>query len=569
MKGAEEGLSEKDITKFLQALGLSKREIQIYMFLAKSGVQSTSFAAKRLKMERVQAYRTFKKLQEKGFIEATLERPTRFSNVPFETLLDSHIESRRGEVAALTEQKESLLSSWREISALESEYTVAKFSIITGKKKIHLKMLSMIEEAKKGVSILTTGAGLVQEELAGVFDSVEKSASKRSVQVRIITEITPSNLKIVERLNKKFSAGKADVESRHLPLESKLFPRYLIKDDEEAILYAMAGDEPSVLKLEDEGLWINDKMFISILKGFFAQMWQTAIDSMQRIDELKTGIPIGETVVIKDPETALAKVVKVLESGQEDLIAITSSQGINNIVGNDIFAKYCKKGLKCRLMAPLDLDNLEAAKKLSATYEVKHVPINFLTMMIIDDKHLFMFKSPPLNDWTSEAVFYMVDTFYTNDPRSIERVGEMLSDAWKRGMEISQITSQAGMRLPTVQVSGADSVSKLVEAMLKNNVSSVLITENGIPVGVVGDREILKAIVERHMDPRKTFTRDLKYTPLVTLDTAESITDALKTMRERGTSRVAVLKNNQLVGMLTREMAEAKDVAVATRVKES
>jgi len=29
-------MSEKDVTKFLQILGLSKREIQVYMFLAKS-----------------------------------------------------------------------------------------------------------------------------------------------------------------------------------------------------------------------------------------------------------------------------------------------------------------------------------------------------------------------------------------------------------------------------------------------------------------------------------------------------------------------------------------------------
>ena len=60
-------MSEKDVTKFLQILGLSKREIQVYMFLAKSGVQSTSFVAKRLKMERVQAYRTFKKTAGKRF----------------------------------------------------------------------------------------------------------------------------------------------------------------------------------------------------------------------------------------------------------------------------------------------------------------------------------------------------------------------------------------------------------------------------------------------------------------------------------------------------------------------
>jgi len=552
-------LSEKDITKFLQTLGLSKREIQIYLFLAKGGVQSTSFAAKRLKMERVQAYRTFKKLQEKGFIEATIERPTRFSIVPFESLLESFIASRRSEVDTLNEEKESLLSSWRNVSAPESEYTVAKFSVISGKKKIHLKMVNMIEESTKGISLLTTGPGLIQEDIAGVFDAIENPTKKRDIQLRIITEISKQNLPIVERMDKKFSAGKVDIECRHLSLNFKLFPRFLIKDEEEAILYAMTGDEQSLLKLEDEGLWINDKMFISILKGFFVQLWQTAADAGQRIDELRTGIPIGETMVIKDPEEALAKVLKAFGSAKEDIIAITSSQGINNILENDIFAKHCKKGLKFRLMAPLDLDNLEAAKKLSGTYEIKHVPINFLTMMLIDNKYLFMFKSPPLNEWTSDAVFYMGDTFYTNDPKSIEKVSEMLNDAWKRGMEISQLTSQPGMKLPTAEVSSEDTISKLVGDMLRYNVESILITENCKPIGVISDRELLREIVDNRKDPEKTLARDLEYTPLITLEESQSMADALKAMHEKGATRVAVVKNGQLVGMLTQGVVKGKE----------
>ena len=553
-------MSEKDVTKFLQALGLSKREIQIYMFLAKSGVQSTSFAAKRLKMERVQAYRTFRKLQEKGFIEATIERPTRFTIIPFESLLDSFIESRKSEVQSLSQEKEQLLSSWRDISAPETEYTVAKFSIITGKKKIQLKMLSMVKESQKAVSVLTTGYGLVQEDLAGVFDVVGH-------QLRIITEILPENLKIIERMDKRFSSGKEDIEIRHMNLSSKLFPRFLIKDDEEAILYAVTGDEPSMLKLEDEGLWINDKMFISILKGFFAQIWQTAVDATQRIDELRTGIPAGETIVIKDPEEAQAKVAKVLESAQEDVIAITSSQGINNIAENDLFAKHLKKGVKCRFMAPLDLDNLEAAKKLLDKYEVKHVPINFLTMMLVDGKHLFMFKSPPVNDWTSDALFYMGDTFYTNDPKSIEKVGEMLTDTWKRGMEISQITAQPGMKLPTVEVANVENVSKLVDLMLKNNADSVLITENRKPIGVITDRELLRDIVENRKDPARTLTKEIGFTPLITLDEGESVTNALKKMRTKKAGRIAVVKNGQLVGMLTEDVAEEAEKDLAVKAK--
>ncbi len=547
-------MSEKDITKFLQVLGLSKREIQVYMFLSKSGVQSTSYVAKKLKMERVQAYRTFKKLQEKGFIEATLERPTRFTIVPFETLLDAFINSKKSEVTHLIEQKESLMSTWQAISKPESTYPVAKFSVVTGKKKIHTKMRSMIEESAKEVLILTTSLGLIQEDIAGVFDAIINPAKKRHVKFQIVADVSEDNLKILERISKTFSDGNMDVNIRHLNLGSSFFPRFLIKDEEEAIMYAPVGEKTSVLKLEDEGLWINDKMFISILKTFFGRMWHSAVEIARRVDELKTGIPMGETVVIKDPEEAWAKLTKVLETAKKDITFITSSQSINNLLKNNPFRKYCKKGLKCRIMASIDLDNLETAQKLSVHYEVKHVPISYLTMMVVDDKHLFMFKKPSLNEMINESGFYLADTFYSNDPSSTERVSEMLNDTWKRGVEISDISSQAGMKMPTVEVSTAETVAKLVNTMLEKAVTSIIVTENRKPIGMINDRDLLKEIVENQKDPGKTLVKDLTYTPLIMLDSGESIADALKVMHSKGMKRVAVVKNGQLVGMLTEDL---------------
>jgi len=561
-------LSEKDITKFLQVLGLSKREIQVYMFLAKSGVQSTSFVAKRLKMERVQAYRTFKKLQEKGFIEATLERPTRFTIVSFGTLLDTFINAKKSEISSLNEQKEGLMSTWRAISAPESEYPVAKFSVITGKKKIHSKMQSMIEESKKEVLILTTSLGLIQEDIAGVFDAITQPVQKRGVKFKLITDISQDNLKIMERISKSIGAN-ANIKCRHLNLDASFFPRFLIKDNEEAILYTPVGEKNSVLKLEDEGLWINDKMFISILKAFFVQMWQTAVDYTLRIDELKSGIPIGETVVIKDPEEAWAKITKVLETAKNDIVFITSSQSVNNLLKNDPFDKYCKKGIKCRLMASIDMDNLETAQKLAVRYEIKHVPISYLTMMVVDGKHLFMFKKPSLSELTNGSALYLNDTFYSNDPSSIERVSEMLSDIWKRGVDLSEITTQAGMKLPAVEVSTSETVATLVDTMLKKGATSILITENQKPIGMISDRDLLKEIVEKQKDPNKTLAKDIEYTPLVILDRGESIMRAFKVMREKRMERVAMVKEGRLVGMLTEDLAMKKArVAVKTPVSQ-
>ena len=549
-------MSEKDILKFLQNLGFSKREVQVYMFLAKSGAQSTSFVAKRLKMERVQAYRTFKKLQEKGFIEATLERPTRFTVVPFEALLETFIEAKKSEVENLSLQRDSLLSSWRTISTPESDYTVAKFSIISGKKKIHVKMLNMIDEAQKNVYILTTGLGVIQEDIGGVFDTIIDIAENHDVRFRVMADISKDNFRIMERLLKRINTENAKVDCRHLNLTSKFFPRFLIKDDEEAILYASSGDETSVLNIEDEGLWINDKMFISVLRAFFNQMWQTGIEADRRIDELKTGKPIGETAVIKDPNEAWLKVEQTLKAAQKDVVLITSSQSLLSLVENDPFAKYHKEGLHFRLMAPIDLDNLDAAKKLSSRYDIKHVPINYMTMMLVDNYNLFMFKSPPLSDPTDEA-FYLADVFYTNDPKSSERVSEMLNDTWKRGTDLSEITSQAGIKLPSVTVSTNDTVSKLVDVVLKKNVNQVLITADGNPVGLINDRDVLKELVDGKKNPDTTLTGNLDYTPLLTLGSRESMTDALKIMREKGMKRIAVVKDGQLMGMLTQKPSKA------------
>jgi predicted transcriptional regulator len=429
-------------------------------------------------------------------------------------------------------------------------------------------MLSMIEESNAEVIILTTALGLIQEDIAGIFDTAFISSQERNIPFQIITEISHDNLKVVERIDKNISEENLNIKIHHVNMSSKFFPRFLIKDEEEAILYAPFGNEASVLNLEDEGLWINDKMFISVLKAFFVQMWQSGVEASRRIDELKSGIPLGETLVIKDPEEAWSRVTEVLESAKKDIVIITTSQSINRLSENDPLINYYKKGLKVQLMASIDLDNLEPAQRLSSRYEIKHVPISYLTMMLVDDKHLFMFKMPPLNDVGTESAFYLPDTFYSSDPSQIERVSEMLSDIWKRGIDISEISNQAGTKLPAIEVSTTDPVTKLVEKVLQNNVTSILITENHKPVGVINDRDLLKEIAEEHKDPNKTLAKNLDYTPLIILQGDESMITAMKLMEEKGMKRAAMVKNGQLIGMLMESAANAAKRA-ALQVKTS
>ena len=71
----------------------------------------------------------------------------------------------------------------------------------------------------------------------------------------------------------------------------------------------------------------------------------------------------------------------------------------------------------------------------------------------------------------------------------------MLSDIWKRGIDITEISSQAGTKLPTVEIATSETIAKTVDKMLQNNVNSILITEYHKPIGVINDREMLREIV--------------------------------------------------------------------------
>jgi CBS domain-containing protein len=67
---------------------------------------------------------------------------------------------------------------------------------------------------------------------------------------------------------------------------------------------------------------------------------------------------------------------------------------------------------------------------------------------------------------------------------------------------------------------------------------------------------LLRDIVEDQRDLSKALAKDLKFTPLIILGSDESMITAMKQMGKRGIKRAAIVKNGQLIGMLTEEAAK-------------
>lgn len=100
-------LSEEPIKKILKDVGLTEKETEVYIFLAKHSALKGNEIAKQTRTDNAEVYRILKSLQNKGIVEATLEAPTRFVTVPFDKVIDSFIKARRDEAAFVERKKKT------------------------------------------------------------------------------------------------------------------------------------------------------------------------------------------------------------------------------------------------------------------------------------------------------------------------------------------------------------------------------------------------------------------------------------------------------------------------------
>lgn len=162
-------------------------------------------------------------------------------------------------------------------------------------------------------------------------------------------------------------------------------------------------------------------------------------------------------------------------------------------------------------------------------------------MMIADGKYLFMFKAP-LSEEENKSPFYLRNTFYTNDQKYVERASELLNDIWKRGTLVSEISSGGPMATPIVEVSSSNTILEVLDIMMKNVVNSVLVSENNTIKGIVEQKDILEKVLIGRKDPEKTRASEIMSTPVLAIDSDESLVEALKTIRAKRIPRLAVMK---------------------------
>jgi signal-transduction protein with cAMP-binding, CBS, and nucleotidyltransferase domain len=88
--------------------------------------------------------------------------------------------------------------------------------------------------------------------------------------------------------------------------------------------------------------------------------------------------------------------------------------------------------------------------------------------------------------------------------------------------------------------------------MRKEQVSSILVGRDSQHViGIVTERDILYRVVAESRGPFKTTLKEIMSSPLVTVDEATPVGDAIVVMRRNDIRIVPVIKKGEVIGILT------------------
>lgn len=104
--------------------------------------------------------------------------------------------------------------------------------------------------------------------------------------------------------------------------------------------------------------------------------------------------------------------------------------------------------------------------------------------------------------------------------------------------------------------------------------SLVVVDEEGVPVGMLTDRDIALRIVARERDPARTKVADVQSSPLVQVGADTPVDDAIRLMRGHGLRRLPVIHDGRPSGVvayddvlrsLTRSLEDLCDASRTTR----
>lgn len=104
-------------------------------------------------------------------------------------------------------------------------------------------------------------------------------------------------------------------------------------------------------------------------------------------------------------------------------------------------------------------------------------------------------------------------------------------------------------------------VLEAAKRMVQESRGSVMVTRSGERIGILTERDLLRKVLAKGLDPAVTKVRDVMTSPPVTIGQDRPLREAIDLMNRKGVRRMLVTENDRIVGIFT-----LRDIVKHTRI---
>jgi len=269
-----------EIANDLMAFGLTRNQATIFAFLIFGGSCDAEGISNLTRIAREEVYRILKKLERVGYIDVMPDRPTRYAAASIKKIIDSQIAELESRKKSLEDKAVNLLSKLEKMKKVHDEEESAgiRFNITLGRKRGYSILTKMWSNAEREILYTTSKSGLRRAILLDYHPfNVAKECNRRGVTIRVLSDIDQSNLEETKAVRKLCQLRHVKDQNSHLH----------IIDGRQVMVGIVVHDSDPSVDVDACDLLTNAPDYVSVMVNFFEAMWNSAIESKERISELK------------------------------------------------------------------------------------------------------------------------------------------------------------------------------------------------------------------------------------------------------------------------------------------
>jgi CBS domain-containing protein len=116
---------------------------------------------------------------------------------------------------------------------------------------------------------------------------------------------------------------------------------------------------------------------------------------------------------------------------------------------------------------------------------------------------------------------------------------------------LSQILASKARGASTLTIAPDVTVATAAELLVRNQVGSVLVMDQGKLVGIFTERDVLRRVVAERRDPATTRVAEVMTRDLVVMRPSASLVDAMRVISEKRIRHIPIVEGGQVQGVIS------------------